>query len=91
MNKFSYLLFLVLFVSCQNGKKNLEDASKSLCKCFENYDLNLGSSLRKVKACNDSIIASEVLEDIPKEKLFKQLQQDCPDTYHIIKDGFKSQ
>ncbi len=87
MKKFSYVIIFFLALSCGQRKRDLQDASKALCNCFSSYDLNSGVSLNNVLKCNDSIIASEILEDIPQEKLFKQLQADCPKTYKILKSN----
>lgn len=87
MKRFSYIIACLITLSCGQGKRNLKEASKALCSCFNSYDLNSGVSLNQVLKCNDSIIASEMLENISQKKLFDQLKADCPKTYQILKNN----
>ena len=81
------LVILITFLSCNVGAKKVEEATHRLCECYRNYDESNRQRIEFTIRCNDSLVDDGLLDYIPKKKLIKQLQKDCPETAKLIEKG----
>lgn len=73
------VFFSVIFLSCNEGDKNIEEASLKVCNCFSDYNEEDGETMSNTIKLLDSVGEEINIQLIPHEKLVTQMQKDCPE------------